>query len=254
MISAINLLSVAEFATLTQLLCKIHNGHKVNLENPELDSRFAQADSLATELIIAIKRVAESAGLDKANEKRNITIRNMFTMLEGACVSLFAEESDAAKKILEIANRYGRKMTTEKQLEESAHIDSLLQDLDKSEIKAIVEKIHCGAEYVAELSANEAEFKAAQVAANRIKLESKSEKSATAIKKELREFLNGTLFPYITALYTLEKEKYANFYREIEKEVKNANDSARKAAKNTKDTKETAAQPSGQGSETPKTE
>ena len=238
MTSVIIHLSVAEYATLTQLFCKIYDNYKELLANAELDAHFEKAGGIATDLVIAIKRVSESAGLDKANDKRNLTLRNMFTIIEAARVSLIEEEAAAAVDVLAVMNRYGRKIMQEKQLEESAHIDSLLNDFATDEMKAKLAKIHCGAEYVAALSEDEAAYKVAQVASNRVKLQSKTEKSATAIKKELREFLNGTLLPYITALYTLEKDKYAKFYGEIEKEVKNANDSARKSLKSSKENKE----------------
>ena len=236
-------ISVGEFATMTQIICNIWRNYREKIENAELDGYFEQTNKEAADIIIAINRMSAESGVEAANAARNVTVRNLFTMLDGACVSLFAEEAEAAKKMLEVANHYGRKMTTEKQLQESAHIESLLNDYASAEMKSAVAKVHGGAEYVARLAEEEKIYKAAKVEQNRINSLAKVEKSATKIKNELREFLNGTIFPHLSARYTLEREKYAEVYIEIEKVVKTTNASARRTPKTETKTEEPAETP-----------
>lgn len=225
--------TVAQVATVSQLMVKIYQKQKEALADTKLDGYFDFVDRTAGELIIAIKRMTISLSMDEADTRRDLTVRNFFTMLEGASVSLSEEEAGAAAKVLACAERYGRKMISEKLFEESAHIESLLKDLATSEMKAALAKIHMGPEYAEKLAKDEADFKAIQVEKNTVNVEQGNEKSATAIKKELREFINGTLIAYINAMCTIKGEEYKALADELDKEVRKANDSAKKQATGT---------------------
>lgn len=233
------ILSAAEIATISQLLGRIHISFKDALNDPKLDGYFEDLSLRADGLITAIKKSSVALNMDAADSKRDTTIRNFFTVVEASLVSLVEGESAEGKKVLDIMNKYGHKITGEKLLTESAHIESMLKDLSTDEMQASLKKIHCGKEYFDLLKADEEAFKALQVQNNSQSQEASGEKSATALKKEIREFLNGTVFPYINAMSTIEAEKYSKFTAEVTREVKSANEAARKALKAQKATGET---------------
>lgn len=223
--------TAADFATLSQLLCKVHASFKESLADTKLDGYFSQVETGADTLIVSIKKSSSALSMDEADSKRDTTLRNFFTTVEGATVSLFSDEEKAAKKVLEVMNKYGRKIVNEKLLTESAHIESLLKDLEKEDTAALLSKIHCGKEYFEALKADEESFKALQVQNNSASDSASAEKSSTEIKKALRDYINSTLIPYINAMSTIESEKYSKFASEIAREINKTNDIARKSKK-----------------------
>ena len=223
------ILSAAEIATVSQLLGRVHASFKDDLKDDKLNGYFSDLAVRADGLIVAIKKSTAPLNMDEADSKRDTTIRNFFTVVEASLVSLVDGEAEEGKKVLEIMNKYGRKITGEKLLTESAHIESMLKDLSTAEMQSALAKIHCGKEYFAQLTADEEAFKALQVQNNSASQEVSGAKSATVLKKELREFLNSTVLPYINAMTTIDADKYSRFSAEISREVRSANENARKA-------------------------
>lgn len=236
------ILSAAEIATVSQLLGRVHASFKDELKDTKLNGYFSDLAIRADGLIVAIKKSSVALNMDEVDLKRDTTIRNFFTVVEASLVSLEEGEAEEGKKVLEIMNKYSRKMTSEKLLTESAHIESMLKDLSTEEMQSALAKIHCGKEYFAQLTSDEEAFKALQVQNNSASQEVRGEKSATALKKEVREYLNSTVLPYINAMTTIDEDKYSRFSAEINREVKSANEGAKKSLNAAKSTTGTVKQ------------
>ena len=99
--------------------------------------------------------------------------------------------------------------------------ESLLKDLEGADLS----KIHGAAEYAALLRSAEDEFKAANTLYTESKTAASSEKSASAKKKVLLDFVNNTLLKYLKAMCVVDGEKYGDFAKAVDEEIARSNES-----------------------------
>ena len=212
---------IGTFATLCQALFALYEPRKAALNDSKLDSFFDSVKAGAEEIIATSNSAPLLSKLDEADTKRDTVVRNFFTIMEAACLLPFSEEAEAAKALLPVFERYGRQIVAEKYREESAKIESLLKDLEGADLS----KIHGAAEYAALLRTAEDEFKAANTLYTESKTAASSDKSASAKKKVLLDFVNNTLLKYLKAMCVVDGEKYGDFAKAVDEEIARSNES-----------------------------
>ena len=222
-------MTIGTFSTLVQALCSIYGGRAEALSDGKLGAFFADAGKKVDALIGASNGSRSLSNIEEADGKRDAVVRNFFTVLEAALVSPFEEEAAAALALKGVFDRYGRKIAADKNREESAKIESLLNDLEKADNAASLKKIHGGAEYAALLRSAEDGFKAASAEYTKAIVAASGEKSAYAQKRELMELLNSSVLPYVSAQAVVNPELYAPLLQEMETEIARANASVKSA-------------------------
>ena len=88
---------------------------------------------------------------------------------------------------------------------------------------AALEKVHGGVAAKNRLENAEKSFLKIYADKSAKLSELKSCKTATVLKRELCDFYNLTIVPYLQALGVLESEKYTSFIKELDAEVAKAN-------------------------------
>jgi len=229
MTKVITNLTIGEQCALFKTLGEFYQRRAAALENATLNAHFASMTEKNEGVILASNKQDNSAKLDKADAERDEAVRKFFTIAEGATAQVDAEEAAAGEALLKVLNGYGRKITSLSFSEETTKIESLFKDLDKEENAAVLAKIHGGVAAKERLRKAQDAFLALYADKSSAATAASAEKSASALKKELRDYYNQTLVPYLQAMGVLEGEKYNPLIKELDAEVAKVNAASRLA-------------------------
>ena len=212
---------VADVDTFSDALVVLHKG--AGIADANLDAMMARISALSDALTTAIKRDKVYSGLEEADAVRDEAILALDALLSGYAVVPLAAVSEKAKKLKAVFDKYGKAITRAKYDEESSYIESLLQDFAAAMSAEESESLTGYQELVAKLRAAEDDFKAKTAAY--VKAGATVNESASAVKKQLTSFINGTFIPYLASVSGI-SDAYTGFALEVAARIERVNASA----------------------------
>lgn len=213
-----NQIRVADLDRVSDVIIQFYNGENTLAQDAYLKGLMTKITDLSAQITTAIKADKVLSELDEADSKRDDVLRAISSLLKGAVVSRNAEKKAAAEQLLTVFEKY-KGIVRESYSEESAHIESLLEDFGKS--SAMVAKVDDLQGYLDDLRAAEDEFDRV----NSVYLNSKTDKgaSASSLKKPLLSAINDKLLPYLDVMVDADADKYSHFASNVEQAVEQAN-------------------------------
>ncbi len=178
-----------------------------------LHSLFEEYTPLATRISAAIKRDQAESDLDEHDAARDSDIRDIFYIVKGAAHNPIAAIKEAGNKVLVVIEKYGLAMVDESYAIESAHINSMTDDLSTDEMVEAIGHISGLELLLSQLKQNQSEFEAARSAFDNAQSADKGNASATDIKKEILELVNGKIVVYLRAMSMANPDMYGEFVR-----------------------------------------
>ncbi len=179
---------------------------------------MGKLEGLSGDITTAIKREKISSNLRDVDLVRDNLIRRLLAVLNGYAAMPFAEKQDAAGKLLAVTSKY-KGITTENYSNESALLDSMLEDLAAEELVPAIDLLDGVSILISDLKEAQANFKKESVSAAQINA-NKSD-SAVKVKTPLLEVINDEIVPYLTGLSKM--EAYKAFIAQCEAEITKAN-------------------------------
>lgn len=210
---------VADLDRLSDVIIQLYNGENTLAQDAYLKGLMTKITDLSAQITSAIKADKVLSQLDEADSKRDDILRAISSLLKGAVVSRNAEKKAAAEQLLAVFEKY-KGIVGESYSEESAHIESLLEDFGKS--GAMVEKVDDLQDYLDDLRTAQDEFDHVNV----VYLNAKTDKgtTATSLKKPLLSAINDKLLPYLDVMVDADADKYSHFASNVEQAVEKANE------------------------------
>lgn len=220
---------VSELADIANRLVQLF-GQQAELQSDWfLKKLFANIESQANALSVAIKREMAVSKLEEADNLRDETVINLSNILKGYKSMPSAEIRESADKLYSVFERYGTKITRENYSSASAHIDSLLRDLSVAELEESINKLSGISETIEELRSRQSAFSSKRMAYEKAISAREAEASATSLKRPLLSTINTKLVNYLTALR--EENKYVNFYQVVAQVIDDANTTVARRSK-----------------------
>ncbi|MCT4640526.1 MAG: DUF6261 family protein [Bacteroidales bacterium] len=163
----------------------------------------------------AINRDKSYAVLNPIDEKRDNLLRILFMDTETKTLYPDKEISESALIVKGVIDRYGLKIISKPYNEETADIDSLINDLENPEIKAAISKLGTLADIIDQIKIVANEWKAAVYKQAENKEELLSKPSATKLKNSIVDTINNDLLIYIAGMAKCKPEEYAELNKRI---------------------------------------
>ena len=185
-----------------------------------LSAMMEKLEVLSASLTTAIKRDKVYSGLEEADSSRDEIIKSLSAMLTGYAAVPIAVISESAGRIKAVFDKYGVALTRESYDRESSLIESLLEDLSAEALASDLAALSGLTETVEALRKAEDTFK--EKTAAYIKAGSAVEESATAVKKQLILFVNGTVIPYLNSVSSM-SDTYTDFANEVSARIDRVN-------------------------------
>ncbi len=182
----------------------------------------------------AINRDKSYAILNPIDEKRDNLLRILFMDTEIKTLYPDKEISDSALIVKEVLDRYGLKIISKRYREETADIDSLITDMESSEIKDAISKLGTLADIIDQIKIVANEWKAAVYKQADNKEELLSKPSATKLKNSILDTINKDLLIYIAGMAKCKPEEYTELNKRIRVIIEEHNSIARANLKKNK--------------------
>ena len=186
---------------------------------------------LNTSLIEALNRLKVYSQMSERDHVRDMIVRSLFQLVEGYTYIPLADVREAALLVENVLQQYGLDMQHEDYAEESANIESLLNDLGKSDIAAAISKMQGVGEIVTLLTTAQKDFEAValqQAEGERVK---KDLVSASNLKKEAIKEINDNLLDYMETMAKVKPDTYKSTAQIIAELIDNNNELVKRRRK-----------------------
>ncbi len=183
----------------------------------------ADIKECSSKIINAWKRDEYESDLAEKDLIRDEKCRALFYTITGACYNPDALKQAAAKRVMVIFNKYGLEMLNKSYDDESADIKSLLTDLSCAEATEDIAKIDSLSTIVSELITAQNQFDQAVTDWKIASGNGRNKKSATSMKKQMVELINGELIPLLKVLLKREKATFLPFATTVVKIINDKN-------------------------------
>ncbi len=189
---------------------------------------------LSTKMTDAVNRIKAESNLEDKDGNRDSSIRDLFALIDGYCAFPDTAMKAAAIAIRNVLENYGLEMIHKGYDTESSLVDSLLNDLATPNMVAKLELLAGTTTLIAEITTAQEAFISADVAFEDEKTKAGKKVSATGIKKEILNVINGKLVPYISVMTDVDKTKYSDFATTLHHIINDSNEIVKKRTNSAK--------------------
>lgn len=208
---------VTEIAALADKLLRRYASASSVANDQFLKTQFEQLERLYNDLNEAIKRTRAQSNVEEKDIARDDAVRAFSHLIDGYTFIPLPEKKEAALALKAIFDKYGKQIVSESYDNESALIDSLLNDLEAKEAKAEIAKLEGMEAAVAEMRKTQTEFKLAEDEWDAAKNVDSKALSASAATKPIVLLINDKIVSYLTAMY--DNPLYTNFADQVDQEI-----------------------------------
>jgi hypothetical protein len=200
-------------------------------EDTHLSNIFTDLETGTSELTRAINRSKAESNLDKKDLKRDVNVKALYYMLQGAVYHPDAAVKTAGENLNAIFSKYGLKMTQTSYATESSLIDSLLEDFTAPTLQADIAGISGCASIISKLRAAQNDFKISHFTWEETKAQEGLSKCATDVKKDVVTNINEKIVLYLNAMSQANHELYGELAQTVAQIINDNNEAVKKRSK-----------------------
>ncbi len=197
-------------------------------DKPVISAIIADIKDRSSALNLAWKKSEQESNLADKDATRDDKYRAFFYTVTGATYSPDAEKKAAAQRLSAIFNKYGLEAAGKNYDEESTDLISFLSDLRSAEAVADIAKIEDLSAIVSELKLAQNHFNQAVADWKMASGNDKNKSSATEIKKELVEIINGEFIPFLKVMLKRDKATFEKFAATVSQIISDKNEAVKK--------------------------
>ena len=171
-------------------------------------------------LLTAFKKQKVVSGLDEADKIRDEAETAFFAVLDGYASFPLEAKKSAAKKILEVAEKY-RGLTRLALNKQSAETMSMLSDLANPEFEGAIKELDGVGDLIEKITAAQESFRKEE--ARLVQEKTSSTDSATTLRKRLYSLINDDIIPYLNIAAKHGGDEYEELSKKIAAEVERTN-------------------------------
>ena len=182
-------------------------------------------------LIEALKRLKVYSQMAEKDDVRDMAIKDLFKLVEGYTYIPIAEMQEAALLVNNILAQYGLSIQNDDYAEESANIESLLNDLNKPNIVQAIAKLQGVPETITAANAAQNDFE--NLALQQAEGESVKNDlaSASQLKKGSIADINNNLVGYLNTMAKVNPDTYKATAKTIAELIDKNNDLVKRRRK-----------------------
>lgn len=176
---------------------------------------FAKLLETNQKLKTALDKGRVESTLKEKDSIRDQSVKALYYLVQGANYHTSDTVKEATSTILPIINKYGLNVTRQSYANETARIDSLLEDLSNVELQTKINEISGCGDAITTLQTRQNQFKTAYYEWEQAKAKLLSEMNASEVKKEVLQIINDEIVVYLRAMVQVNEEKYGEVHNTI---------------------------------------
>ena len=200
---------------------------------------FDQLKPVSENLTEALNRIKAESDLEEKDDVRDSKVRALYYMVLGFLHNPDDSIKTASQNINSVIDNYGIDIVNQNYSAESGMIDSLLNDLSKTEVQSSISALPGLSQIITELQDAQSAFAQAQFQFESEKGKEKSELTASQIKREILAIINDKLVVYLRAMVNVDSSKYGALTATIKQLIDDMNVIIKKRKKENVSTEET---------------
>lgn len=201
---------------------------KSGITDPYLVTLFTILDALNLKLSLVVKRTKAESDLAEKDEVRDDKVRALYYLINGFLYHPTKEIKEAAQLLIEVFNKYGLAIIGQSYSTESSLVGSMVLDYAKSEYADAIATLSGCAELIAALQAAQTDFEQARIAYETDKAKEGMVENATAVKKEVADFINNKIVLYLKAMEQAIPETFGVFASTVAQIIADNNEQVKK--------------------------
>lgn len=169
------------------------------LNDELLDGIMQRANEANQQLIIAIEKDRVLSGMEAADEARDAAMSALVGFVKGQSYLTHADWHKAALAVHAVIGKYSTGINQLSYAEQTAKINSLLEELASSKYSVLVDQILYLSAMISDLRSAQTTFEAAYAAYMEALKKNREIPNATAVKPQLLSIINNDLVVYLRA-------------------------------------------------------
>lgn len=188
-----------------------------------LQTVLAELETLSAQITTAISQDKAVSTLEAADKTRDEAVRTLGTVLAAYAVFPIAEKKTLGVPLKAVFDKYAKAgITRETYTSESSLVESMLEDFSAPSLAGNIAGLEGVAESLAQIRAAQDTFNTAHD--EYVKNCAHKKATATSFNKPIVTLINGKLVPYLNAMQIAGNENCEVFARNVEAEIRRAND------------------------------
>lgn len=202
-----------ELDSVSDYLISVYKQDSKLAQDAYLRGIMAQIEEFSERITVALDADKVRSQVEEADSRRDEVLRLLETVLKGQAALPIADKKAAAEQVLTVFNKY-KGIINKVYDEESAHIESLLKDMEKPEMVAVIAQLDGVKQYLSDLRAAQDEFNRVQQEA--LARRANKEESASSLRKPLLSAINDDLVTHLSAMVKIDEALYGDFVAKVE--------------------------------------
>lgn len=202
-----------ELDSVSDYLISVYKQDSKLAQDAYLRGIMAQIEEFSERITVALDADKVRSQVEEADSRRDEILRLLETVLKGQAALPIADKKAAAEQVLTVFNKY-KGIINKVYDEESAHIESLLKDMEKPEMVAVIAQLDGVRQYLSDLRAAQDEFNRVQQEA--LARRANKEESASSLRKPLLSAINDDLVTHLSAMVKIDEALYGDFVAKVE--------------------------------------
>ncbi len=204
-----------------------------NKNDVHLIAIITHLQTISVSLNEAIKRIKTESELEEKDQLRDEAVRNLYYLVKGFAHHPEEKINNAAKRLLEVINNYGLGIVSKSYGIETSLINSLIIELDKPQNSELTLVLSGAVEIVNSIKLVQSNFEASYLAMEKDKAYGVDVETASTIKKEAVQIINGKLVNYLNGMVAVDKASYGVLTQIIGQVIMSNNANIKKRANTT---------------------
>lgn len=176
---------------------------------------FTKLFESSSQLKTAIDKGKVESSLKEKDDLRDQSVKALYYLVRGANYHTNPAVKEATAIILPIIDKYGLDIIRESYVIETARVDSLLEDLNVTNVQEKINEISGCADAIVTLQTRQNQFKTAFYEWEQNKAKQANEMNASEYKKTVLQIINDEIVTYLRAMVQVNEEKYAGIHNTI---------------------------------------
>lgn len=189
-----------------------------------LTSIIVKLTNYNVSLTEALNRLKTYSQLSEKDNERDLQIRSLFKLVEGYTHIPVEDVKNAALSVYKVLGQYGLSIQHEDYSSESAEVNSLLNDLAKTDMVTSISKLQGVAEVITALSAAEKGFEEIALLYAEGEGAKKDLANASKLKAEVIKEVNNNLVGYMNTMQKVNPDTYQTTANTIAELIENNNE------------------------------
>lgn len=189
---------------------------------------FSELKPISLKMSIAINQDKAESLQAELDVKRDSSLKDLVLAAEGYRINPIASIRTAAETVCTVIEKYGLSIADESYVLESSHINALLRDLAEEKLEEAIGELPGMEMLISKLAGDQKTFETEYQNFLSAKASEGDQESASDIKKEALELLNGKFYFYLNGMFYVNEAVYGVFARETAEIITRNNSAVKK--------------------------